>query len=77
MSNAVDNLQEWFDGLSRSQQEEVINFLYGGKAILREGQYFGPYPGLTVKGLHCGPAPLAATVSHNVPQICPTCRRPL
>jgi hypothetical protein len=77
MGNTVDRLQSWFDGLTRSQQEEVIDFLYGGKVILSEGEYFGPFPDIVVKGLHCGPAPRAQAVSHSAPRICPTCGRPL
>jgi hypothetical protein len=68
--SASENLKKWFDGLPLTQQREVVQFLYGGKALLTEGMYMGPRPGLVQKGLYCGPAP---TTSANV---CPTCGRP-
>ena len=77
MSTVVDNLKNWFDQLNSSQQEEVLNFLYGGKVLLQRGNYIGPYPGLVTKGLHCGPAPLASSLSQNAPRVCPTCGRPI
>ena len=77
MSNAVNVLKEWFDNLTREQQEEVLEFLYEGKVLFKEGRYCGPYPGLVTKGLHCGPAPLSMTSSSSSRRVCPTCGRPL
>jgi hypothetical protein len=66
----VQLLKEWFAGLDRDEQEEVVEFLYGGKVLLREGKYCGPAPGTVVsKGLYCGPAPAVPVAT------CPTCGR--
>lgn len=77
MSEDVKALQRWFEKLSRSRQEEVLEFLYGGEALLREGLYCGPFPHLVQKGLHCGPAPAVMTPSSSGRRVCPTCGRPL
>jgi hypothetical protein len=74
MSDASNVLQNWFDNLSRDQQNEVLEFLYGGKALFQKGLYSGPYPGLVTRGLHCGPAP--QLTANNV-RVCPACGRPL
>lgn len=76
MSNAVDLLEKWFGELPPVQQKEVVTYLFGGKVIMREGQYFGPFPVPMIKGLYSGPAPLAAAVSHSVSRTCPTCGKP-
>lgn len=76
MSTAVDTLKDWFEKLDRTQQEEILDFLYGGKILLRKDKYLGPYPGFVTKGLHCGPAPLASSLTQNAPRVCPTCGRP-
>lgn len=76
MSTAVDNIKEWFDRLNRDQQEDVLKFLYDGRVLLRKDQYFGPHPGLVIKGLHCGPAPLASSLSQGTKPVCPTCGKP-
>lgn len=70
---ATQQLQQWFDSLPRGQQEEVVNFLYGGRMLLKEGRYLGPPPGVVVKGLHCGPAPASTGASGS---FCPRCGRP-
>lgn len=70
MDSAVEVLKTWFKRLSDTEQQEVLKFLYGGKALLRKGQYVGPYPSLVTEGLHCGPAPQSGGT-------CPTCGRPL
>ncbi len=78
MGTAVDSLKDWFEiKLDSAQQEEVLNFLYGGKILLQKGEYIGPYPNLVTKGLHCGPAPLASSLGQYAPRICPACGRPL
>ena len=77
MSTAVENLKNWFDKLVEGQQEEVINFLYEGKILLRKNNYLGPYPGFVTRGLHCGPAPLASSVGPSAGKICPACGRSL
>jgi hypothetical protein len=66
----IVKLKEWFNSLDRSEQEKVIEFLYGGKVLLREGSYCGPAPGTVMKGLYCGPAPSASSAT------CPTCGKP-
>jgi hypothetical protein len=71
-SSAVDNLKKWFDALTTPQQQEVLEFLYGGKALVKRGGYIGPDPELIKFGLHCGPAPTAAATTN----VCPTCGRP-
>ena len=48
--SALENLKKWFDGLPSSEQREVLQFPYGGKALLSEGLYMGPRPGLVQKG---------------------------
>jgi hypothetical protein len=67
---ATENLKKWFDELSNSDKREVVQFLYGGKALLNEGLYMGPRPGLVQKGLFLGPAPTASA------GVCSTCGRP-
>jgi hypothetical protein len=69
--SVVDDLKSWFNNLDRSEQEEVITFLYGGIET-RTGQYYGPKKGYLTKGLYCGPAPVNVT-----PKICPTCGKPM
>ena len=49
--SASENLKKWFDGLSSSDQKEVLQFLYGGNALLEKGMYVGPRPGLVHRGL--------------------------
>lgn len=71
MSRAVDFLRSWFEGLPRDDQREVVRFLYDGKAILEEGVYLGPRPGLVTKGLFVGPAPSSSG------SVCQACGRPL
>lgn len=73
MSDAVTNLKNWFDRLERNQQIDVVQFLYGGKALITEGLYCGPVPGLVSKGLFCGPAPTSSVQTGR----CPTCGRPM
>jgi len=68
--SATDTLQAWFNKLSRSEQEEVVKFLYDDRILLNEGVYFGPHPAILRKGLHCGPVPQVATSNR-----CPTCGR--
>lgn len=70
MSTSVNVLKQWFAKLARNEQEEVVKFLYGGKALLRKGMFVGPYPDLIDEGLHCGPIPTSSTRS------CPSCGRP-
>ncbi len=72
MSSTVQSLKSWFDALNIEQQKEVVEFLYGGKALHHRGLYCGPLPGLVTKGLYCGPAPAAAAS-----QTCPVCGRPM
>ena len=69
MARPVEQLTAWFDGLTKSEQEAVVTFLYGGKALLLKGLYTGPVPGLVSRGLHCGPVPEMSTAT------CPTCGR--
>lgn len=67
---APENLKDWFDKLSRPEQQEVVKFLYGGKILMTEGMYMGPRPGLVQRGLYCGPAPSSSQ------SVCPTCGKP-
>jgi hypothetical protein len=69
MPDAVSNLKEWFNKLSRSEQEEIVRFLYGGKALEIKGLYVGPDPNLVNRGLFCGPQPAPSSSK------CPTCGR--
>lgn len=70
MATAVDNLQKWFTDLDDADRRSVIAFLYDGKALLREGAYVGPRPGLVNKGLHVGPTPASSS------NVCSQCGRP-
>jgi hypothetical protein len=70
MSASTDQMQKWFDGLSSSEQQSVVEFLYGGRVLLKEGLYCGPRPGSVQRGLHCGPIPASAANK------CPTCGKP-
>jgi len=71
MSQAVYNLQEWFNQLPESAKHEVIAFLYEGQAFT-QGLYYGPNPQIVKFGLYMGPKP----VSTQQTSICPTCKRP-
>ena len=68
MSDTVSGLKMWFENLSRDQQVEVLEFLYGGKVLLRKGLYCGPKPGLVDDGFHCGGD--CARISDIMPKIC-------
>ena len=69
--SAVENLTKWFDELPSPEKINVVQFLYGGKALLHEGMYMGPRPGSVNKGLFIGPAPSSSM------NICSLCGRPL
>jgi len=68
--SAPETLKKWFDELPAFEQREVVEFLYGGRALLQEGMYLGPYPKAVFKGLHCGPVPTSSAST------CPTCGKP-
>ncbi|HSE22304.1 MAG TPA: hypothetical protein VLB68_11635 [Pyrinomonadaceae bacterium] len=68
MADNITNLKNWFDQLTRSEQERVLEFLYGNALVKRTG-YTGPPPGWATKGLYCGDAPSSTSA-------CPTCGRP-
>lgn len=71
-------LEDWFHNkLSKSQQIEILEFLYGKKNLTKKGEYYGPLPGAEYKGLHMGPAPHSIAVGHSAPKVCPTCGRPI
>lgn len=71
MSNVVNQLQSWFKSLSRDDQEDIVEFLYDGKMLIKEGMYVGPHPNVVNKGLYCGPLPQVKI------RICPTCGKPI
>lgn len=67
MADNITNLKNWFDGLSRSEQEKVLKFLYGDVLVIKGG-YTGPPSGWATRGLYCGDAPSSSSY-------CPTCGR--
>lgn len=69
--SASENLKKWFDELSSSDQKEVVQFLYGGNALLEKGMYVGPRPGLVQRGLFVGPVPTSSS------SVCSQCGKPL
>jgi hypothetical protein len=69
--SASENLKKWFQELPDSDKREVLQFLYGGKALLSKGVYLGPQPGLVERGLYVGPAPSSSS------SVCSQCGRPL
>jgi hypothetical protein len=69
--SAVDTLKNWFGDLPQDDKKEVVRFLYGGKALISEGTFFGPNPALITKGLFVGTAPISSQ------RVCTTCGRPL
>jgi hypothetical protein len=72
----VQELQGWFGSLPRTEQLEVLRFVYG-PALLTEGLYAGPPPGIVkLGGLYCGPAPSTVGVSSQQ-GTCRTCGKPL
>lgn len=70
MADAVTDMKLWFEKLNDTDKRAVVAFLYD-RALLREGQYVGPRPGLVTetRGLHVGPVPVAST------NVCPSCGR--
>jgi hypothetical protein len=74
--NVTRYLEEWFHiKLSKKEQEEVLEFLYGKENLIKRGEYYGPYQGTEYKGLFMGPAP--SSISHSPHKVCPTCGRPI
>jgi hypothetical protein len=79
MNQNVQKLKSWLDGLSPTDREEVLRFMYGRLFVKKEvtindkkTYYAGPAPGLIDinEGYYAGPAP-----STSQAQICPTCKR--
>lgn len=70
MAGPVDSLTDWFQNLTINEKKEVVTFLYGGKVLLRQGDYVGPRPGWITRGLYVGPAPAVGAGT------CPTCGKP-
>lgn len=70
MADAVTGLKEWFNKLSDLEKRNVVEFLYEGKVMLREGTYVGPRPSQVTRGLHVGPAPSSSV------NVCSACGRP-
>lgn len=58
MNENVKKLQDWFNELPRTEQQAVLEFLYGN-VLETKGLYCGPAPGTitSTKGLYVGPAP--------------------
>lgn len=71
-NDPVTALKDWFDELARSEQKDVLAFLYEGYLVNTGTGYLGPDPKLAIKGLYCGPAPSRTSTSN----VCPTCGRP-
>jgi hypothetical protein len=55
--NSVQAVKDWFDKLPSDQQQEVLEFLYDKKNVVKVAGYVGPRPGLFQRGLSCGPVP--------------------
>jgi hypothetical protein len=71
-STAVEQLKKLFHALDEYGKQEVLEFLYKGKVLVRKGLYMGPHPGLINEGLYCGPVPTSA----QLPSACSACGRP-
>ena len=71
--SATQALQKWFNELSDSQQQEVLEMLYGN-LLVKQGAYLGLDPRLAIKGLHGGSLPITSQVSQS--SACPKCGRP-
>lgn len=65
---AVEALNIWFNRLSESEKEEVLEFLYEG-ILIKEGNYIGPSKGIILEGLFSGPAPAVSVKT----EVCPKC----
>jgi hypothetical protein len=70
MGKAIDDIRIWFGKLPEPDKKEVVEFLYGGKVLVRKGMYVGPDPNLVQRGLYVGPAPPASA------NVCEKCGRP-
>lgn len=65
----IDQFEKWYNGLSESQQKELLDHVFNKKIkSLNEGYYSGPI-GKLEKGLFTGPI-------SSSQRVCPTCGKP-
>ncbi|PEB72617.1 hypothetical protein COM89_26935 [Bacillus thuringiensis] len=66
--SAVEALNIWFNRLSSSEKEDVLEYLYEGILIKKEN-YIGPSKDIILEGLFSGPAPAVSVKT----EVCPKC----